>query len=52
MFGDARQRYYSISGKNIPSTPVKSIPEAAAELCKTLHAFKAKSNTSLTTWAT
>jgi hypothetical protein len=41
LFGDAGQWYYSIGGKNIPSTPVKSNTEAAAELCKALHAFGA-----------
>jgi hypothetical protein len=44
--------YYSISGKNIPSTPVKKSTEAAAELCKALHAFGDQSHTSLITRAT
>jgi hypothetical protein len=52
VFGDAGQWYYSIGGKNIPSTPVKSNTEAAAELCKALHAFGAQSHTSLITRAT
>jgi hypothetical protein len=52
VFGDAGQWYYSIGGRNIPSTPVKSNTEAAAELCKALHAFGAQSHTSLITRAT
>ncbi len=52
LFGETGQHYYSIDGKNIPSTPVKSSTEAAAELCKALHAFGAQSHTSLITRAT
>jgi hypothetical protein len=52
LFGDTGQWYYSISGMNIPSTPVKTNTEAAAELCKALHAFGAQSHTSLITRAT
>jgi hypothetical protein len=52
LVGDAGQWYYSIGGKNIPSTPVKSNTEIAAELCKALHAFGAQSHTSLITQAT
>ncbi len=52
MFGETGQWYYSIGGKNIPSTPVKTSTEAAAELCKALHAFGAQSHTSLITLAT
>jgi len=51
-FGDGGQWYYSIGGKNVPSTPVKTNTEAAAELCKALHAFGAQSHTSLITRAT
>jgi hypothetical protein len=51
LFGDTGQWYYSIGGKNIPSTPVKTNNEAAAELCKALHAFGAQSHTSLITLA-
>jgi hypothetical protein len=47
LFGDTGQWYYSIGGKNLPSTPVKTNTEAAAELCKALHAFGAQSHTSL-----
>ncbi len=47
LFGDTGQWYFSIGGKNIPSTPVKTNTEAAAELCKALHAFGAQSHTSL-----
>jgi hypothetical protein len=49
---DNGQWYYSIGGKNIPSTPVKTNTEAAAEMCKALHAFGAQSHTSLITRAT
>jgi hypothetical protein len=52
LFGDAGSWYYSIGGKNIPSTPVKTNTEAAAEMCKALHAFGATSHTSLITRAT
>jgi hypothetical protein len=52
LFGDSGQWYFSIGGKNIPSTPVKTNTEAAAELCKALHAFGAQSHTSLITRAT
>ena len=41
LFGDAGQWYFSIGGKNIPSTPDKTNTEAAAELYKALHAFGA-----------
>ncbi len=40
-------------GENTPSTPIKSNTEAAAEMCKVLHAIGAQSYTSLlnrTTW--
>jgi hypothetical protein len=47
IFGDTGQWYFSIWGKNIPSSPVKSSTEAAAELCKDLHVFGAQSHTSL-----
>jgi hypothetical protein len=53
LFGETGQWYYSIGGNNIPSTPVKTSIEVAAELCKALHAFGAQSHTSLitqTTW--
>ena len=40
-FGDIGQWYFSTGGKNIPLTPVKTSTEAAAELCKALHAFGA-----------
>ena len=36
----------------MPSTPVKTITEAAAELCKAPHALGAQSHTSLITRAT
>jgi hypothetical protein len=54
LFGEGANAhwYYSIGGKNIPSTLVKTITEFAAELCKALHAFGAQSHTSLITWAT
>jgi hypothetical protein len=52
LFGDSGQSYYSIGGKNLlPSTPVKTNTEAAAEMCKALHAFGAQSRTSLITRA-
>ena len=38
-FADVGQWYYSIGGKNVPSTPVKSDTEAFAELSKAVHAF-------------
>ena len=44
--------YYLIGGRTIPSTPSKTSTEAAAELCKALHAFGAQSHTSLITRAT
>jgi hypothetical protein len=53
IFGDTGQWYFSIGGKNIPSTPAKTNTEAAAELCKALHAFGAQSHTNLinrSTW--
>jgi hypothetical protein len=52
LFQDGGQWYYSIGGKHVPSTPVKTNMEAAAELCKALHAFGAQSHTSLITMAT
>jgi hypothetical protein len=51
LFGDGGSWYYSIGGKNIPSTPVKTNTEAAAELVKALHAFGAQSHTSMLTRA-
>ncbi len=39
LFGETGRWYFSIGGKNIPSTLVKTSTEAAAELCKALHAF-------------
>jgi len=45
---DAGQWYYSIGGKNVPSTPVKSNTEAYAELSKAIHAFGAVDHTSMT----
>jgi hypothetical protein len=47
LFGDGGSWYYSIGGNNLPSTLVKTNTEAAAELCKALHAFGAQSHTSL-----
>jgi hypothetical protein len=50
---DAGQWYYSIGGKNVPSTPVKSDTEAYAELAKSVHAFGAVDHTSMiqrSTW--
>jgi len=54
LFGEGANAhwYYSVGGKNIPSTLVKTITEFAAELCKALHAFGAQSQTSLITPAT
>ena len=49
---DAGQWYYSIGGKNVPSTPVKSNAEAFAELSKALHAFGAIDHTCMLTHAT
>lgn len=46
-FGETGQWYYSIAGKNVPTTPVKTSVEAYAELQKALHAFGAVSATSL-----
>ena len=51
-FGDGWQWYFIIGGRNIPSAPVKANTEAAAELCKALHAFGPQSHTSLITRAT
>ncbi len=39
------QWYYSIGGKNVPSTPVKSNTEAYAEMSKAIHAFGAVDHT-------
>ena len=47
LFGDSGQWYYSISGTNLPSIPAKTNTEAAAVLCKALHAFGARSHTSI-----
>jgi hypothetical protein len=50
---DDGQWYYSIGGKNVPSTPVKSNTEAYAEMSKALHAFGAVDHTSMiqrSTW--
>ena len=52
LFQDGGQWYYSIGGKNVPSTPVKTNTEAAAELCKALHAFGAQSHLRFITKAT
>jgi hypothetical protein len=46
---DVGQWYYSIGGKNVPSTPVKSDAEAFAELSKALHAFSAIDHTCMIT---
>jgi len=46
-FGDKGQWYYSIGGKNVPTTPVKTNSEAFAEMQKALHALGAVSATSL-----
>jgi len=48
---DAGQWYYSIGGKRVPSTPVKSNAEAIAELSKALHAFGAIDHTCMLTHA-
>ena len=45
-FADIGQWYFSVGGKNCPSTPVKTDTEAAAELYKALHAFGAQSHSS------
>jgi hypothetical protein len=50
---DDGQWYYSIGGKNVPSTPVKSNTEAYAEMSKAIHAFGAVDHTSMiqrSTW--
>ena len=39
FFGDAGQWYFSIGGKNVPTTPVKGNVEAFAELSKAIHVF-------------
>jgi len=52
LFGKTRHWYYSIGGKNIPSTPVKTSTETVAELCKALHTFGTQSHTSFITRAT
>ena len=47
------QWYYSIGGKNVPSTPVKTDTEAFAELSKALHIFGTIESTSMikkSTW--
>ena len=41
------QWYYSIGGKNVPTTPVKSTTETFAEFQKALHAFGAMNASSL-----
>ena len=48
-FQNSGEYYYSISGKNIPSTPVKTDAEAFAELSKSLHAFGTVEATSMIT---
>ena len=50
-FGNTGQWYYSIGGKNVPATPVKSATEAAAELYKAVHAFGTVDQPSLLTVA-
>lgn len=50
--GDAGQWYFSVGGKNIPSTPVKSNVEAFAELSKSLHTFGSVDHTSMITLST
>jgi hypothetical protein len=50
---DDGQWYYSIGGKNVPSTPVKSNTEAFAEMAKSIHAFGAIDHTCMiqrSTW--
>jgi hypothetical protein len=44
---DDGQWYYSIGGKNVPSTPVKSNTEAYAEMSKAIHAFGAVDHASV-----
>jgi len=50
-FGNKGQWYYSIGGKNVPTTPVKTDSEAFAEMQKALHALGAVSATSLIKYA-
>jgi len=47
--GDTGQWYYSVGGKNIPSTPVKGNAEAFAELSKSLHTFGSVDHTAMIT---
>jgi hypothetical protein len=49
---DDGQWYYSIGGKNVPSTPVKSNTEAFAEMSKSIHAFGAVDHTCMIQRAT
>lgn len=54
LFSNGGQWYYSIGGKNVPVTPVKSQIEAFAELQKAQHAFGAMNASSaidLVTWS-
>ena len=51
LLRDTGQWYYSIGGRNLPSTLVETNTEAAVELCKALHALGAQSHTSLITRA-
>lgn len=52
LFGDAGEWYFSIGGKNIPATPVKSDTEAYAEMMKAQHALGSVSAPAMLTSAT
>ena len=45
LFQDAREWYYSIGGKNMPATPVKTSAEAYGEMMKALHALGSVTST-------
>lgn len=52
-FGNgSRSAYYSIGGKNIPSTPITTDTEAFAELAKATHSFGAVNSNTLIKYST
>ena len=50
--GSSRSAYFSIGGKNIPSTPITTDTEAFAELAKATHSFGAVNANTLIKYST
>ena len=52
LFGDTGEWYYSVGGKNMPATPVKTSTEAYGEMLKAQHALGSISAPTVLTGAT